>query len=77
MFLSHFSVVKKVVQSFIHCLGHFTMCDFLDFGLTFFSIMCIQVIAQLPQRLNSTFLFFFSLLWHLWSRSTRKKFKKR
>ena len=32
-----------------------TMCDFLDFGLTFFSIMCIQVIAQLPQRLKSMF----------------------
>ena len=24
------------------------MCDFHDFGLTFFSIMCIQVVARLP-----------------------------
>ena len=32
-----------------------TMCDFLDFGLTFFSIMCILVVARLPQRLKSTF----------------------
>ena len=31
------------------------MCDFLDFGLTIFSIMCIQVVARLPQRLKSTF----------------------
>ena len=31
------------------------MCDFLDFGLTFFSIMCIKVVARLPQRLKSTF----------------------
>ena len=35
--------------------SHSTMCDFLDFGLTFFSIMCIQVVARLPQRLKSTF----------------------
>ena len=31
------------------------MCDFLDFGLTFFPIMCIQVVARLPQRLKSMF----------------------
>ena len=41
--------------------GHFfialrTMCDFLDFNLTFFSIMCIQVVARLPPRLRLTFL---------------------
>ena len=29
------------------------MCDYLDFGLTLFSIMCIQVVARLPQRLKS------------------------
>merc|ERR1712141_212234 len=49
-----------------------TMCDFLDFGLTFFSIMCIQVVARLPQRLKSTFFEIFSSL--LWLRS--KKFQK-
>ena len=42
-----------------------TMCDFFYFGLTFFPIMSIQVVAaRLPQRLKSTFLetFFFTLL---------------
>ena len=40
------------------------MCGFLDFGLTFFSIMCIQVVARLPQRLKSMFfeIFFFTPL---------------
>ena len=61
------------------------MCDFLDFGLTFFSIMCIQVVARLPQRLKSTFferlkLTFFeiysSLRWPLQDRSVRKIFQK-
>ena len=31
-----------------------TRCDFLDFSLTFLTIMCIQVVARLPQRLKST-----------------------
>ena len=64
-----------------------TMCDFLDFGLTFFSIMCIQVVTWLPQRLKPEFFWkaqlksmffekFSSLRWPLRSRSIRKKFQK-
>ena len=74
------------VCTFFYVYVRITMCDFLDFGLTFFSIMCIQVVARLPQRLKSTFFerlkltffeIFSSLRWPLRSRSVRKNFKKR
>ena len=67
---------------------HYTMCDFHDFGLTFFlhNVSCslfkmsknvFWVVARLPQRLKSTFFeIFSSLRWALRDRSIRKFFKK-
>ena len=64
------------------------MCDFYDFGLTFFSINVFfvllkmsknvfWVVARLPQRLKSTFFeIFSSLYWPILGRSVRKNFKK-
>ena len=64
----------------------YTMCDFHDFDLTFFSVFVLLkmsknvfwVVARLPQRLKSTFFEIFSSLhWSLQGRSIRKIFKKR
>ena len=64
------------------------MCDFHDFGLTFFSPYCVfallkmsknvfWVVARLHQRLKSTFLeIFSSLYWSVRNYSTQKNFQK-
>ena len=69
--------------------GDATLCDFHDFGLTFFlhivflyfwkcQKMCFGWLHNLPQRLKSTFFEIFSSLhWPLQGCSVRKNFKKR
>ena len=74
---------------YYYCYYCVTMCDFHDFGLTFFlhnvffvvlkmSKNAFCVVARLPQRLKSTFFEkFSSLRWPLQGLSVQIFFKKR